>query len=127
MILGTGIDIVEIGRVTEAVKNPRFVKRVFTLHEQDYCESRQSQKFHSYAARFAAKEAVMKALGTGLSQGNWQDIEILSAIDSKPRVSLGGFFAAIAREIGVSEIYVSISHSREYAVAQAIIWGGEQQ
>ena len=124
MILGTGIDIVEIQRIAEAVKNPRFLERVFTEQEREYCESRGAQKTSSYAARFAAKEAVMKALGTGLSKGRWLDVEILSATDSKPTVKLGGFFAAIAREMGVVEVHLSLSHSRDFAVAQAITWGG---
>jgi holo-[acyl-carrier protein] synthase len=124
MILGTGIDIVEIERIAEAVKNPRFTERVFTEQEQEYCESRRAQRASSYAARFAAKEAVMKALGTGLSKGRWLDVEILSIPDGKPNVRLGGFFEAIAREMGVVAIQLSLSHSRDFAVAQAITWGG---
>ena len=124
MILGIGIDIVEIRRIAEAKKNPKFISRVFTEHERAYCESRGAQQASSYAARFAAKEAVMKALGTGLSQGRWLDIEIVSALDTKPKVRLGGFFAEAARKLGVAEVYLSITHSRESAVAQAIAWGG---
>lgn len=125
MILGTGVDIVEIGRIVAAARNPRFTHRVFTLQEQDYCESKKTQKYSSYAARFAAKEAVMKALGTGLSQGKWQDIEIVSSTDNKPHVRLHGFFAAVALKAGVREIHVSLAHSREYAVAQAMTWGSD--
>jgi holo-[acyl-carrier protein] synthase len=124
MILGTGIDIIEIQRIAEAVKNPRFIERVFTEQEREYCESRGAQKAGSYAARFAAKEAVMKALGTGLSKGRWLDVEILSVLDTKPGVRLYGFYAAIAREMGIVEVHLSLSHSRDYAVAQAIARGG---
>ena len=66
----------------------------------------------------------MKALGTGLSGGCWLDIEIVSVANTKPRVCLAGFYAAIAREAGVTDIQLSLSHSRDFAVAQAITWGG---
>lgn len=124
MIIGTGIDIIEVQRISEAIKNPRFLNRVFSAQEQAYCESRGAQRVHSYAARFAGKEAVMKALGTGLSKGRWLDIEIVSAPDTKPSVYLSGFFAAIAREMGVMEVHLSLSHSREFAIAQTITAGG---
>lgn len=124
MLIGTGIDIIEVQRIAEAIQSTRFLGRVFSEQEQAYCESRGAQKVHSYAARFAGKEAVMKALGTGLSKGRWLDIEIVSAPDSKPAVRLNGFFAAIAREMGVTQVHLSLSHSRDYAIAQAITTGG---
>lgn len=124
MILGIGVDIVEIQRIAEAVRNPRFIERVFTLEEREYCESKKSQKASSYAARFAAKEASLKALGTGLSKGRWLDVEITVTSAGKPEVLLRGFFAEIAQQMGVTEIHISLTHSRDYAVAQAIVWGG---
>ena len=125
MIIGTGIDIIEINRMKDAIKRQSFVERVFTLSEQQYCESRGVQKASSYAARFAGKEAVMKAFGTGLAGGSLQDIEIF--LDSKgcPHVKLSGQFAVLAGSIGVSTIYISLTHAREYAAAQAILWGGK--
>ncbi|MDU4961484.1 MAG: holo-ACP synthase [Sporomusaceae bacterium] len=124
MIMGSGIDIIEIQRIAAALESRRFRQRVFTAAEQTYCDSRQTQRVSSYAARFAAKEAVMKALGTGLAGGRWLDIEIVSAVDTKPTVRLTGYFAAIAREMGTAQIEISLSHCRQFAVAQAIIWGG---
>jgi len=124
VIIGTGIDIIEISRITEAVNRSSFVRRVFTLSEQKYCESRGVQKFASYAARFAGKEAVMKAFGTGLAGGSLQDIEILLNDKGCPYVELSGKFATLGRDIGVTAIHISLTHAREYAAAQAILWGG---
>lgn len=124
MILGVGIDLVEIQRIALAINNPRFVARVFTAGEQAYCDSRKAQRASSYAARFAAKEAVMKALGTGLSKGQWQDIEVVSSPEGKPRISLDGFFAEVAGEIGVRDIHVSLTHCRDYAGAHVVLEGG---
>lgn len=126
MVLGVGVDIVEIKRVGNAVTNPRFALRVFTEHERNYCESRRTQRHGSYAARFAAKEAIMKALGTGLSKGSWLDIEIRSGADGKPEVKLFGHFALVAERLGATEILLSMSHSREYAVAQALVYGRDR-
>ncbi len=124
VIIGTGIDIIEISRITEAVNRSSFVRRVFTLSEQQYCESRGVQKFASYAARFAGKEAVMKAFGTGLAGGSLQDIEILLNDKGCPHVELSGKFATLGKDIGVTAIHISLTHAREYAAAQAILWGG---
>lgn len=123
MVLGVGIDIIEVGRIGKAIASQRFAERIFTTRERAYCESKQTQKANSYAARFAAKEAVMKALGTGLSSGSWQDVEILTEASGKPSVRLGGYFAAIAQEMGVTAIHVSLTHSKEFAAAQAVLWG----
>lgn len=124
MIVGTGIDIIEISRIKAAVVRQSFVQRVFTKNEQHYCESRGVQKCASYAARFAGKEAVMKGFGTGLAGGSLQDIEILLNDKGRPYVTLRGQFAALAKEMGVTEIHISLTHAREYAAAQAILWGG---
>ena len=123
MIRGIGIDIIEVTRISEAVSRKSFVDRVFTAGEQVYCESRGVQKAASYAARFAAKEAVMKALGTGLAEGTWKDVEVTVDTAGKPSVQVTGFFAAKANELGAVSIHISLSHTKEYAVAQAILEG----
>ena len=128
MIMGIGIDLVEIHRMKRAVENPLFVKRVFTPAEQAYCSSRGRQGAASFAARFAAKEALMKALGTGLANGGtWQDVEVLPDAQGKPVMSLTGYFENLAREMGVQRIFVSLSHAQEYAAAQVLLWRGEQE
>lgn len=125
MIIGTGIDIIEISRIKEAIKRQTFVHRVFTVGEQQYCESKGLQKASSYAARFAGKEAVMKAFGTGLAGGSLQDIEILLNDRGCPYVNLSGKFAELAKELGATSVHISLTHAREYAAAQAILWGGK--
>lgn len=125
VIIGTGIDIIEISRIKGAIIRQSFVHRVFTVNEQQYCESRGVQKASSYAARFAGKEAVMKAFGTGLAGGTLQDIEILLSDKGCPYVELSGQFAILAGEMGVTKVHISLTHAREYAAAQAILWGGK--
>ena len=124
MILGIGIDIVEVDRIGAAIARTAFQERVYTPAEREYCDSRGAQRPASYAARFAAKEAVMKALGTGLRGGTWQDIEILLNELGRPEVRLRGYFAARAAELAVSKVHVSLSHTRDYAAAQAVAEGG---
>ena len=126
MVVGIGIDLVEIHRMKKAIERPLFVQRVFTPAEQAYCDSRGRQNAASYAARFAAKEAVMKALGTGLSGGGtWQDIEVLPDEQGKPVMTLSGYFGQLSRKMDVTRIHVSLSHAQEYAAAQVLIWRGE--
>lgn len=125
MIIGTGIDIIEIDRIKAAIIRQSFIERVFTLSERQYCESRGLQKASSYAARFAGKEAIMKAFGTGLAGGSLQDIEIFLNDKGCPHVKLSGQFAALARDLGVNAIHISLTHARQYAAAQAILWGGK--
>lgn len=127
MIIGTGIDIIEIERVKKAAKNARFIERVFTREEQLYCQSRGAQAPASYAARFAAKEAVLKAFGTGLRKGTLQEISVVNDALGAPAVLLSGYFGELAREKRISSIHVSLSHAREYAVAQVIFWGSEDK
>ena len=127
MVFGIGVDLIEIHRVQRAIESRAFVQRVFTLEERRYCDSRGRQKAASYAARFAAKEALMKALGTGLSGGgSWQDIEVLPGELGKPVMSLSGFFGEYAKQIGVGRIFVSLSHAQEYATAQVLLWRDEE-
>ena len=120
MIVGLGTDIIEISRVHKALENTRFAERVFTEREREYCNSRGAQRDASYAVRFAGKEAVLKAFGTGLRHGSLQDIEILPDALGCPRLQLSGYFARLAEERAIQQFFVSLSHAREYAVAQCI-------
>lgn len=126
MIIGTGIDLTEIARVEKAARNPRFLKRVFSEREIAYCDSRGAQAAASYAARFAGKEAVLKAFGTGWTGGKLTDIEILPDEKGRPTVCLSGYFERAARQMNLGEIHVSLSHEKLYAVAQVIFWRGSQ-
>lgn len=123
MILGVGIDIVEISRVKKAAENRRFLQRVFTPREISYCQSRGAQAAASYAARFAGKEAVLKAFGTGLRGGSWLDIEILPDALGRPEVILYGYFLEQKEALHAAKIHLSLSHAREYAAAQAVLEG----
>jgi len=123
MIVGIGTDIIEISRIKKALKNKRFIERVFTSQEIIYCESRGVQATASYAARFAGKEAVLKAFGTGLVGGTLLDIQILPDEKGCPSVQLYDYFAHEAKNTGVTRIYISLSHAQMYATAQVIFWG----
>lgn len=121
MILGTGVDLVEVSRVEALIGRlgKRALSRLFTPQEVRYCRRQHSPGQH-FAARFAAKEAVMKVLGTGWSAGvAWRDIEILRA-GGRPEASLKGAAARRAKKIGVKRIHLSLSHTAGLAVAQAI-------
>ncbi len=122
-ILGHGIDIVETQRVRRLIEEhgQHFLDRVFTAGEQQYCESSKLRRMEHYAGRFAAKEAVLKVLGTGWRGGiAWTDIEIVKEISGQPRVVLSGECARIAGEMGISVWHVSISHVETHATASAI-------
>lgn len=121
MIRSIGVDIVEIDRIKETMaKRPeRFLQRLFTPLEQEYCLSKSSSDMY-FAGRFAAKEAVLKVLGTGLRNIKWTEIEITKDDLGMPHVRLDGTAEALARRQGISKILVSISHSRRYAIAQAV-------
>ena len=126
MVVGIGIDLIEIHRLKKAIENPLFVQRVFTPAERADCDSRGRQNAAAYAARFAAKEAGMKALGTGLSGGGtWQDIEILPDEKGQPLMQLTGFFGDLAAEMQISRVFVKMSHAQEFATAQVLLWRGE--
>ena len=120
MILGLGTDIIEISRIHTALQSQHFVERVFTKYERQYCDSRGAQRDASYAVRFAGKEAVLKAFGTGLRGGSLLEIEILPDALGCPQVSLHGYYAQLAAEHRVGQILISLSHAKEYAVAQCI-------
>jgi len=120
MIVGVGVDMVEVSRVKRTLDRwgERFLNRVFTFGERSYC-LRKAFPEQSLAARFAGKEAVLKAIGTGLSSGiGWKDVEIVNNKSGKPEVSLG---KKITERIGHKRILISLSHTKELAIAFAIL------
>ena len=125
MIIGTGIDIVEIGRFREAVKkwDRSFLGKIFTRNEISYSAKRRFKEQH-LAARFATKEAVLKAFGdTPGTVKKWTDIEITNDKNGKPLVFLHGSAEKLRRKKGVRQVVVSMSHSKNHAVANAILIG----
>ncbi|MBQ3335972.1 MAG: holo-ACP synthase [Selenomonadaceae bacterium] len=120
MILGLGTDIIEIERIKKAVAKKNFRDNVFTQNEQTYCESRGKNSAASYAARFAAKEAFFKALGTGIVT-RLTDVEVINDARGAPKIFLHGKAAALAQAAGVEKIFVSVSHSREFATAVCVL------
>jgi holo-[acyl-carrier protein] synthase len=122
MIVGLGTDLVEVGRLEDATRrHPGFLERVFTPAEMEYCDS-QHRRYEGYAARFAAKEAFLKALGSGLRDGiAWQDMEVLRHDDGRPELVLRGRARELAAERGVVRSLVSLSHTRKYAVAVVVL------
>lgn len=125
MIVGIGCDIIEIERIARAIKSESFIRRVFTAEEAAYCQRRGQQAAASFAARFAAKEAVLKALETGLREGSLQEIAVDNDGLGKPLVQLSGHFAMLAKQLGVKNIQISLSHSRELATAYVIMEDGK--
>ena len=123
MIVSIGIDIIEIYRIRETVsRTPRFVERVFTADERHYCESKGAAAAQSYAARFAAKEAFLKALKTGWrGKITWHDIEIISGENGVPSLKIIGEAQTILQMLGANQIHLSLSHTTEHAVAQVIL------
>ena len=116
MIIGLGTDIIEIERVRRAVGRENFRNKVFTEIEQSYCESRGKNSAASYAARFAAKEAFFKALGTGIIT-RLTDVEIVNDERGAPKINLRGKAKTLAESKGVEKIFISLSHSRDFATA----------
>ena len=122
MILGLGVDISEVNRIEAAITRhgDAFLKRVFTSAEIAYCE-RHRNRFERYAGRFAAKEATMKALGTGWTRGvRWVDIEVTRLPTGKPTMALHGATREHAQRLGVRQIHLSITHSGNTAFAEVI-------
>ncbi|HOQ16861.1 MAG TPA: holo-ACP synthase [Defluviitaleaceae bacterium] len=120
MVIGIGTDIIEIKRIEEAVKkNSNFMKKCFTAREQELFESKKNN-LHTIAGTFAAKEAVSKALGTGFAKFELKDIEIVRDEKGKPCVLLHNKAKEIMEQLMISEILLTISHSREYAIAYAL-------
>jgi holo-[acyl-carrier protein] synthase len=119
-VLGIGIDLIEIERIAAALgRRPRFAERCFTAREAAYCSSRAFPAQH-FAARFAAKEAVGKALGIGMTR--WREVEVLRS-GGPPTIALSGRYARRAQELGVTQITVSLTHSRGMAAAVAVAEG----
>jgi holo-[acyl-carrier protein] synthase len=122
MIVGLGIDIAEIDRLQASIRRygQHFLDRIFTPGEIAYCE-RHRNKAERYAGRFAAKEAAMKALGTGWRKGvRWVDIEVVRLPSGKPSLQLAGAAKEVAAGLGVKSISLSITHSGNTALAQVI-------
>ena len=123
MIVGTGIDIAEVPRIRQAIERfgDRFLQRIFTEGEIRYCDSK-ANRVERYAARFAAKEAAMKALGTGWNHGvRWRDCEVVRAPGGRPTITFHGKAGEFAAKLGVKNIALSLTHTTEQAIAQVIL------
>jgi holo-[acyl-carrier protein] synthase len=123
MIVGTGIDIAEVPRIRQSIERfgDRFLQRVFTDGEIRYCDSK-ANRFERYAARFAAKEAAMKALGTGWNHGiRWRDCEVVRMPGGRPTIAFHGKAAQFAAKLGMKNAALSITHTAEQAFAQVIL------
>jgi holo-[acyl-carrier protein] synthase len=125
MIVSVGVDMIEVERIKRALEDARlgrrFRDRVYTDKEVRYCERKGRGKYQSYAGRFAAKEAIMKALGRGWgSSVGWSDIEVLPARGGRPEVCLHRKTSALARELGIQNFSLSITHTQDYAMAYVI-------
>jgi len=126
MILGSGIDLVEIGRIQQSMDRygSRFLDRVYTGAEQAYCRRKRASA-ESFAARFAAKEAGAKALGTGISQGvSWLEIEVVREPGGRPNLTFRGRAAEIAARLGATRAALSITHTSALAVASVVLEDG---
>jgi holo-[acyl-carrier protein] synthase len=122
-VLGICIDLEEIARVERVFSSPRALARVFTPHEIAYCQPKR-HRFQHLAVRFAAKEAAFKALGTGLSGGlYWTHAEVRNEPSGKPYLVLSGAAKDLADQLGVHSILISLSHNRQYAIAQVMLLG----
>ena len=123
MIIGTGVDVVEIARIRSVLERlkDRFISRVFTPEEQQFCNGHRDPTPH-YAARFAAKEALFKAIGTGWAKGvTWLDVEVLRERQEAPILTLHGEAQRLSESMGVHKVHVSLSHSDQWAVAIVIL------
>src|SRR5450755_4919910 len=118
MIVGTGIDITEVPRIAQSIQRfgDRFLHRVFTEGEIRYCESK-ANRVERFAARFAAKEAAMKAIGTGWNHGvTWRDVEVSRQPGGRPTIAFHGKAAEFAAKLGAVHVALSLSHTEEYAI-----------
>ncbi len=126
MIVGTGIDIVEVPRVGAAIARfgDRFLRRIYTAAEIRYCDSK-INRIERYAARFAAKEAALKAIGTGWKRGvAWTEVEVTREAGGRPTIAFSGKAAEFAKRLGAKRASVSLSHTAEQAIAQVILEDG---
>jgi len=122
VIIGMGVDIAEVDRIRVAIERHGevFLRRLYTAQEREYCE-RFKNKYERYAGRFAAKEAAMKALGTGWRRGvRWVDLEVVREEGGRPTLALAGEAGKIAQQLGVKHIALSITHTESQALAQVI-------
>ena len=122
MIFGTGIDIIEVGRIKNSIQkySDRFKKKIFTQKEIDYCHSQADPAKH-FAARFTVKEAVLKSFGTGMASGIlWKDIEVDKLNSGQPILNLYGNGKKLFNQLNLKHIHVSITHDKTYAAAHAI-------
>ena len=124
-VIGIGIDVVEVDRVKSSLEefSERFLNRVFTKSEQEYCQKQKRPELH-LAARFAAKEAIAKAFGTGIGKEiGWLDMEIIRKESGEPEARLHGDAKEYANQRGVEQVMVSLTHAKQYAAANAVILG----
>ncbi|MEJ6645271.1 MAG: holo-ACP synthase [Akkermansiaceae bacterium] len=124
-LIGIGIDVVEVSRVKSSLDEfgDRFLNRIFTESEREYCGKQKRPELH-FAARFAAKEAIAKAFGTGIGKEiGWLDMEICRRTTGEPMVKLSGGGAEYAKERGVVQVMVSLTHAKHYAAANAVVMG----
>ena len=125
MLIGTGVDLIEVERIAHSIERfgERFLRRVYTDHEIAYC-SRKRVSAESFAARFAAKEAGAKALGTGISRGvTWNEFEVARKPGGRPVLELRGRAALLAEELGVRAISLSLTHTGSLAMATVVMEG----
>jgi holo-[acyl-carrier protein] synthase len=123
MIVGTGVDLAEVARIRTSIERfgARFVDRIYTPAEIAYAE-RKANRYERYAARFAAKEAGMKAIGTGWKRGvTWQDFEVANLPGGKPTLRFHGVAAEVARTLGVRNVALSLTHTAELGMAHVIL------
>jgi holo-[acyl-carrier protein] synthase len=124
MIVGSGVDLAEVPRIRKAIEKfgERFISRIYTPREIDYVERRGASRFERFAARFAAKEAGMKAIGTGWRHGvRWVDFEVANLPSGKPTLLFHGVAAKFAERLGVRNVSLSITHTAETGMAIVII------
>ena len=126
MIISIGIDIIEVARIREVLlRTPRFADRVFTAAERAYCDSRGVVAAQHYAARFAAKEAALKALQTGWRGGiSWQDVEVSARESGAPYLVFTGEVLAVYEKFDATATHLSMSHTSEHAIAQVVLERG---
>jgi holo-[acyl-carrier protein] synthase len=123
MIVGTGVDIAEVPRIQSSIERfgERFLRRVFTDSEIDYCDSKVNRA-ERYAVRFAAKEAALKAIGTGLRMGiSWREVEVTRLPGGRPTIAFHGVASQFAAKLGMKRAHLSLSHTKEHAIAYVIL------
>ena len=126
MIVGLGTDIIEIARIKKAMTNERFLSKIFTESEIAYCQQK-AQPEASFAARFAAKEAVAKAFGRGIGQIGWRDIIVVNHDNGQPSIALKHEALRLKEQLGIKTLWITLTHSRDYAVATAILEGNDHE